>query len=215
MIVPYVPGLTCALGCIVANVRHDFVQTIGKPLSDVNEDELRDVLLCQRESGIELLRRDSVPVNSTSVAHEADMHYEGQRYTLRVSVDPEQLSVDALREQLKTACFEAFGIDLSNFRPKIANLRTAVIGERPVMDLRRVVAATHRPRANPAAAQIGRRDVWYGDGFVATDIYQREWIPIGSEIIGPAIINQMDSTTVIEPGDRITVDVLGNLMIRG
>ena len=213
-IVPYVPGLTCALGCVVANVRHDFVQTIGKPLSDVNEGELRDVLLRQRDGGIELLRRDSVPIDSTSVAHEADMHYEGQRYTLRVGVDPDRLSVVSLREQLKAACFEAFGIDLSNFRPKIANLRTAVIGIRPVMDLRRVVAATHRPRANAADARIGSRDVWFGDGFMPTAIYQREWIPIGAEIVGPAIINQMDSTSVIEPGDRLTVDVLGNLMIQ-
>jgi N-methylhydantoinase A len=190
------------------------VQTIGKPLSDIKEGELRDVLLRQRESGLELLRRDSVPVEAISVAHEADMHYEGQRYTLRVSVDPDKLSVDALRDQLKNACFEAFGIDLSSFRPKIANLRTAVIGVRPVMDLKRVVGATHRPRASAADARVSRRDVWFGDRFVPTDVYQREWIPIGAEIAGPAIINQMDSTTVIEPGDRLTVDGLGNLMIQ-
>jgi N-methylhydantoinase A len=214
VIVPYVPGLTCALGCIVADVRHDFVQTIGKPLADVTEAALREVLVRQRESGIELLRRDGVPIDSTSVAHEADMHYEGQRYTLRVNVDPDRLSVAALRGQLKDACFEAFGIDLSSFRPKIANLRTAVIGVRPMMDLRRIVVATHRPRASAADARVGQRDVWFGDRFVPTDVYQREWIPIGAEIAGPAIINQMDSTTVIEPGDRLTVDELGNLMIR-
>ncbi|MGD9921157.1 MAG: hydantoinase/oxoprolinase family protein, partial [Pseudorhodoplanes sp.] len=214
VIVPYVPGLTCALGCIVADARHDFVQTIGRPLSEVRESELRDVLLRQRESGLGLLRHDNVPVESITVWHEADMHYEGQRYTLRVRVDMDQLSVDSLREQLKDACFDAFGIDLSNFRPKIANLRTAVIGVRPLIDLRRVVAATHRPRKTAADARIGRRDVWFGDGFVTTEVYQREWIPIGAEIAGPAIINQMDSTTVIEPGDRVTVDDVGNLMVQ-
>ena len=101
VIVPYVPGLTCALGCIVADVRHDFVQTIGKPLSDVNEDDLATYCCASGRVASNCLRRDSVPVDSTSVTHEADMHYEGQRYTLRVSVDPERLSVDALREQLK------------------------------------------------------------------------------------------------------------------
>jgi N-methylhydantoinase A/oxoprolinase/acetone carboxylase beta subunit len=82
------------------------------------------------------------------------------------------------------------------------------------MDLRRIVVATHRPRASAVDARVGQRDVWFGDRFVPTDVYQREWIPIGAEIAGPAIINQMDSTTVIEPGDRLTVDELGNLMIR-
>lgn len=214
VIVPYAPGLTCALGCIVADVRHDFVQTIGKPLSDIKEGELRDVLLRQRENGLELLHRDGVSVQSTSVEHQADMHYEGQRYTLRVNVDPDKLSIAALREQLRGACFQAFGIDLSSFRPKIANLRTAVIGVRPVMDMTRVVAATHRPRASASEARVGRREVWFGDRFLPTDVYQREWIPIGAEIAGPAIINQMDSTTVIEPGGRLTVDGLGNLMIQ-
>ena len=202
VIVPYVPGLTCALGCIVADVRHDFVQTVGKPLSDVNEGDLRAVLLRQRENGLEMLRRESVPVEATTVTHEADMHYEGQRYTLRVAVDPDRLSVATLRDQLKDACFDAFGIDLSAISvPRSQILRTAVIGVRPAIDLKRVVAATHRPGKSTSEASTGSRDVWFGDGFVPTLVYQRELIPLGAEITGPAIINQMDSTSVVEPGD--------------
>ena len=214
VIVPYVPGLTCALGCVVADVRHDYVQTIGKALEDVREIELRDVLLRQRQTGIDLLETEHVPTQSVTVLHQADMHYEGQRYTLRVTVDPAQLSIASLREQLRKACFDAFGIDLSNFRPKIANLRTAVIGVRPRIDLKKIIAATHRPGKSVAEAQIGTRDVWFGDGFVPTPVYQRERIPIGAEISGPAIINQMDSTTVVDCGDRVSVSELGNLMIQ-
>ena len=93
---------TCALGCIVADVRHDFVQTVGKPLSDVNEDELRDGIA--RASGRVESNCCAVTAclsNSTSVAHEADMHYEGQRYTLRVAVNPERLSVARCATNLK------------------------------------------------------------------------------------------------------------------
>ncbi|MCC6947939.1 MAG: hydantoinase/oxoprolinase family protein [Bradyrhizobiaceae bacterium] len=214
VIVPYVPGLTCALGCIVANVRHDYVQTIGKALEDVREVELRDVLLQQRKAGIDLLATEHVPTQSVTVHHQADMHYEGQRYTLRVTVDPARVSIDSLQEQLRAACHEAFGIDLSNFRPKIANLRTAVIGVRPRIDLKRIIAATHRPKKSVSDARIGKRDVWFGDSFVPTPVYQRELIPIGAEIQGPAIVNQMDSTTVVDQSNRVSVSELGNLMIQ-
>jgi N-methylhydantoinase A len=214
VIVPYVPGLTCALGCIVADVRHDFVQTIGRPLADVDEAALRQVLVRQRASGIELLEKENVPVQSVSVLHQADMHYEGQRYTLRVVLDPEQLSVASLADKLRQACFDAFGIDLSSFRPKVANLRTTVAGIRPVIDLKRVVAATHRPARAAAEAVVATRKVWFGEEFVPTPVYQRELIPLGAVLRGPAIINQMDSTTVAEPGDEIVIDDLGSLVVK-
>jgi N-methylhydantoinase A len=213
VIVPYVPGLTCALGCIVADVRHDFVQTIGKPLVDVTAHSLRDVLLAHEQAGLATLKREDVPLKSTHFVHEADMHYEGQRYTLRVKVHPDHLDVADLQEQLRKACFDTFGIDLSNFRARIANLRTAVMGLRPSFDLGRVVAATHKPKDSVKDAVIDRRSVWFGDSFIETPVYQRELLPIGATIPGPAIFNQMDSTTVIAPSDVARVDELANLVI--
>ena len=213
VIVPYVPGLTCALGCIVADVRHDFVQTVGRPLADVSAASLREVLLAHENAGRATLAREAVPLISTEFVHEADMHYEGQRYTLRVKVDPEQLDVADLQDQLRIACFDAFGIDLSSFRPRIANLRTAVLGLRPPFDLARIVAATHKPRASAEEAVVERRPVWFGDRFTETRVYQRELLPIGATIPGPAIFNQMDSTTVMAPSDAARVDELANLII--
>jgi N-methylhydantoinase A len=213
VIVPYVPGLTCALGCIVADVRHDFVQTVGRPLADVTAASLRDVLLAHEDAGRATLAREAVPLTSTEFVHEADMHYEGQRYTLRVKVDPEQLDVADLQDQLRIACFDTFGIDLSSFRPRIANLRTAVLGLRPTFDLARIVAATHKPKASVEDAVVDRRPVWFGDRFADTPVYQRELLPIGARIPGPAIFNQMDSTTVMAPNDVARVDELANLVI--
>jgi N-methylhydantoinase A len=213
VIVPYVPGLTCALGCIVADVRHDFVQTVGRPLADVTAASLRDVLLAHEDAGRATLAREAVPLTSTEFVHEADMHYEGQRYTLRVKVDPEQLDVADLQNQLRIACFDTFGIDLSSFRPRIANLRTAVLGLRPTFDLARIVAATHKPKASAEDAVVDRRPVWFGDRFADTPVYQRELLPIGARIPGPAIFNQMDSTTVMAPNDVARVDELANLVI--
>lgn len=213
VIVPYVPGLTCALGCIVADVRHDFVQTIGKPLADVTAGSLRDVLLAHEQAGLATLKREDVPLKSTHFIHEADMHYEGQRYTLRVRVQPDHLDVAELQEQLRKACYDTFGIDLSSFRARIANLRTAVMGLRPSFDLARIVAATHKPKDSIKDAVIDTRPVWFGGSFVETPVYQRELLPIGATIPGPAIFNQMDSTTVTAPNDLARVDELANLVI--
>lgn len=213
VIVPYVPGLTCALGCIVANVRHDFVQTIGKPLSEVSVQSLRDVLLAHERAGLATLEREKVPLQSTHFVHEADMHYEGQRYTLRVKLDPDRLDIEDFREKLRKACLDTFGIDLTSFRPRIANLRTAVMGQRQGINLASVVAATHKPKAHAKDALVGTRPVWFDKGFVETPIYQRELLPIGAEVKGPAIFNQMDSTTVTHPGDHARVDPLANLVI--
>jgi len=212
VIIPYVPGITCAMGCIVADVRHDFVKAIVKPTNDLQEKDLREVLLGQRTAGEDRLNNEDVPVDRIEVLHEADMQYAGQTWTLRVSVDIDQLSVKALEAQLHKAYLDRYGIDLAQFQAKLINLRTTVIGVRPQLDLKRIIASAHR-MASVEEARLGSRKVWFGDGFHDTPIFERNALPIGASIEGPAILNQMDSTTVVEPDSAVTVDEYGNLII--
>ncbi|MNC92318.1 hypothetical protein D3C83_87180 [compost metagenome] len=91
----------------------------------------------------------------------------------------------------------------------LANLRTTVIGRRPDVDL-----ALFAPKAGDmAAARIGERAVYFDGGWQQTPIYQREKLPAGATIAGPAIVQQLDSTTVIDPGATAQVDALSNLVI--
>lgn len=212
VIVPYVPGITCALGCIVADVRHDFVQTMSRLIDELSEDDIREVLEAQKSEGERRLKDDQVPVQRVEVSHYADMQYEGQTYTLRVALNPQDLSVAALKAALRQVYLDRFGIDLSNFRAKLINLRTAVLGVRTTLDLARIFNASPK-KARAEDALIGRRKVWFDGEWVDTPIYQRDALPVGAEIQGPAIFNQMDTTTVAEPGNRITVDEVGNLII--
>jgi N-methylhydantoinase A len=212
VIVPYVPGITCALGCIVADVRHDFVQTIAKPVDELDNESVAKILREHRKAGESALRDEKVPVDRIDIVHEADMQYEGQTYTLRVKLDIDKLSVSDLSKELKQAFIDRFGIDLSAFRAKLINLRTSTTGIRPQLDLKRIIAATHRP-TSLAKAKIGQRDVWFAGAPVTTPVYDRTALPIGVTVEGPAIFNQMDTTTVIEPGDRATIDEFGNLIV--
>ncbi len=212
VIVPYVPGITCALGCIIADVRYDFVQTVSRLVDAVTADEIRGVLQMQRAAGELRLRDDAVPIERIEVVHEGDMQYEGQTYSLRVRIDPAHLDVGSLSGRLRQAYLERFKIDLAGFRAKLINLRTVVTGVRPRLDLQRIVA-TKRRGTDPATAKLGSRPVWFGDRWVTTPIYDRIALPIGAIFTGPAILNQMDTTTVIEPGNGVRVDDFGNLIV--
>ncbi len=212
VIVPYVPGITCAMGCIVADVRHDFVRTIARSTKSLKEAEVRATLLEQRAAGEVLLQEEKVPVDSVVVVHEADMQYEGQTSTLRVHLDADRLNVAALEGRLRQSYLDRYGIDLAQFRAKLINLRTSVIGIRPQLDLQRVIAAKHRS-GTVEQARLGEREVWFDGGLRSTPIYDRDALPAGVGIDGPAILNQMDTTTVVEPDSTMTVDTYGNLII--
>lgn len=210
VMIPHLPGITCALGCIVADVRHDFVRTISRRVEDVTEDAIRDVLLLQRAAGEARLRADKVPVAALQVTHEADMQYEGQTYTLRVRLDPEQLDVASLRDELRSVCLRRFGIDLTQFHAKIINLRTGVVGIRERLDLRQIVGGGSGRAVDP---KIGERPVWFAQGRVMTPILDRSALAPGARFQGPAVLEQLDTTSIVIPGAEVSVDEFGNLLI--
>ena len=212
VIVPYLPGLTCALGCIVADVRHNFVQTVGRRLEDVSEDKIAQILAGHQADGQELLLRQSVPITRTEFVYVADMQYEGQTHTERVRLKSARPNAAELSEQLRQAYLSRFGIDLGTFRPRLVNLRTSVAGIREPLDLQRIVSASHRP-TSLEDARITQRRVWFDQGWGPCPVYERSKIPIGATFTGPAIVNQFDTTTVIEPGQRVEVDAYANLVV--
>ena len=96
-------------------------------------------------------------------------------------------------------------------RAVLVNLHTAVIGKRRPVDLAVLAPAT--PAASVDDACTGRRPVWFEAGWIDTPIYRREALPPGARFDGPAVLEQLDATTVIEPDDRVEIDPLGNLIV--
>jgi N-methylhydantoinase A len=93
----------------------------------------------------------------------------------------------------------------------LVNLHTAVIGVRPDISLAALAATERAPTLK--AAQVGERRVWFTDGWWQTPVYAREKLPRDAAFEGPAILEQLDCTTVVEPGDEVRHDKLGNLLI--
>ncbi|MDP2329127.1 MAG: hydantoinase/oxoprolinase family protein [Reyranella sp.] len=211
VLVPARPGITNALGCVVADLRHDYVRTVNKPLSVLDDATVARIYAEQSAEGEATIGREGVPVRELRRVHTADMQFQGQSHILSVGVDRPDIGVAGLHKAFAAAYDRRFGIELAEIPPVLVNLHTAVIGVRPEVSLTALAATERAPTLE--AAQVGERRVWFIDGWRQTPVYAREKLPRDSVFEGPAILEQLDCTTVVEPGDKVRQDKLGNLLI--
>ncbi|TAJ29013.1 MAG: hydantoinase/oxoprolinase family protein [Reyranella sp.] len=211
VLVPARPGITNALGCVVADLRHDYVRTVNKPLSMVDDAAVAAIYAEQAAEGEATIEREGVPVRELRRVLTADMQFQGQSHILSVGVDSAAIGVAGLHKAFAAAYFRRFGIELAEIPPVLVNLHTAVIGVRPEISLGALAATERAPTL--VAAKSGERRVWFADGWQQTPVYAREKLPLDAVFTGPAILEQLDCTTVVEPGDKVRQDKLGNLLI--
>ena len=212
VLVPTCPGITNALGCVVADVRHDFVRTVNRPLDLVDMGEVQEIMSAQVKEGRELIESETISIENIRVFHGADMQFIGQTHLISVPLP----RLDATREEIQAifekAYFDRFQVKLPEIRANLVNLKTSVIGERPDFDLGRIMDARLRAKT-VENARIGTRQVWFDGEWLETAIYARDKLPTGGQFVGPAIVEQMDTTIVVEPGNTVLVDEDGNLSI--
>jgi N-methylhydantoinase A len=212
VLMPARPGITNALGCALADLRHDFVRTLNQPLNALDETAVAEVFQDQITQGEALLDRETVELVERRHIHSVDMQFVGQSHILRVPLDGPSPSRQDLRERFEAAYMARFKIALDEIRSKLVNINTSVIGVRPPLDLSLLIDPAGR-QANITDALTSSRPVFFDTDWVETPIYARERLPIDAAFSGPAIIEQMDTTIVLEPGDRVTGDTQGNLII--
>ena len=213
VVIPARPGITNAVGCAVADLRHDFVNTLNTPLSVLDIDEVHRLFARQEADGRATLEREAVDVARIEVRRSVDMQFLGQSHILQVALDSGTPSLDSLEAEFAAAYWERFAVELPEIRPVLVNLHTAVLGVRPPVPLARLAGTEVRATTIETAIE-GTRPVWFeGIGFVDTPVYRRERLPDQSTFQGPAIIAQFDATTVIEPGQNTRLDPHGNLII--
>ena len=212
VLVPARPGITNALGCVVADLRHDFVNTVNQPVASLDEATVEDVLARQSAEGRELIEKEAVRPEDIRLVHSADMQFIGQTHLLNVPLPSADVSRETIQELFEKAYFARFKVELPEIRANLVNLNTSVIGERPALDLSSLIDPAGRA-SKLEEALSKRRPVWYDGVWHDTPVYDREKLPLDAVITGPAILEQMDATTLIEPGDRATSDADGNIII--
>jgi len=209
-LVPRFPGVTSALGCVIADMRHDFVRTVNRPLGALDTEALGKAIAEYAAEGERLVRAAGVELEAIASEIELDMSYVGQTHTLAVPLANPKPDAAAIRAAFEKAYKAAFGRLLEGIEMRVLTLRVAVVGKRPKIDLARLA-----PQGGSiAAAKTGTRPVWFDGAWADTAIYDRLALPIDARIEGPAILEQPDATTVIEPDLAATVDRFGNLIVR-
>ncbi|MEF3045874.1 hydantoinase/oxoprolinase family protein [Pseudotabrizicola sp. L79] len=209
VLIPARPGITNALGCVVADLRQDFVRTLNRPLDSVDIGTVHAILAEQQAEGRRLIGQEQIALTGVHAEYSADMQFIGQTHLLRVPLPGPTPSRDQLQHLFEAAYHARFRVDLPSIRANLVNLNTSVIGTRPEMDLSTLIDASGRQaRAVPKSY----RKVWFG-GWVETPVYWRDHLPIDLALTGPAIIEQMDTTIIIDPGCSVVSDSDGNLIV--
>lgn len=211
VLIPGRPGITNAIGCVVADVRHDFVTSVNRRLDDVEENTLRKVFADHIEVGKCALEQERIEVEELAFVHTAEMQFEGQSHVLKVPLPSSDIGCDALQSAFEEVYFTRFRLRLPEIRAVLITLHTGVLGRRAPVALSSLVDGRLRGESVDDAC-VGTREVWF-EGWIETAIYERDKLPLGAAFSGPAIIEQLDTTTVVEPDNKVEVDDVGNLIV--
>ena len=215
-LVPRYPGINSALGCTIADMRHDFVQTVNGVLGAIDLSKLEQEMLSLAQKGLDLLKNAGVSFKNTKVLFAMDMCYQGQTHTLNVNIPANvnkssvEINSKMILDAFEECYYRIYGHPLEGIPVRILNLRISVLGLRPKFDLTLLAPADGVTLED---MRTDTRQVWFDGSWVATAIYDRLPLSTGVIVPGPAILEQPDSTIFIEPGLKGTVDRYGNLII--
>ena len=212
VLVPMRPGITNAVGCVVADVRHDYVNSINVPLAQADMDQVDAIFTAQIDAGKTIIESEGVEIEELIIIHDVDMQFQGQTHILNFPVHETKLTRESLQTAFEKAYWDRFGVELPEIRAVLVNLHTAVIGRRKPVPLTSLIAETEQ-KTKIEDCKIGIRRVWFESGWKETPIYKREFLPKQANFNGPAIIEQLDTTIIVEPENQVEVDLNGNLII--
>lgn len=211
-LIPPYPGVTSALGCVIADMRHDFVQTVNRTLAELDMENFNAEISRMVGEGGRLLDRSGVAFVSRDTVVACDMLYLGQTHTVAAPVTWQPgrtLNVDEIRAAFERRYREVYGRLLENIPIRVLNIHVAAVGRRPKLDL-----ATLAPSGGsiPQATQ-GVRQVYVDGAWREATVYARRELPVGAIVKGPAILEQQDTTILVEPDLQARVDKLGNIVL--
>jgi N-methylhydantoinase A len=210
-IVPRYPGVTSALGCVLADMRHDLVQTLNCTLDELDVGALQHRIATLSISCEERLNAAGVKFQSIRQVVALDMLYAGQTHSLPVKFTMRQmlsLTKQSIRGAFEEAYLNAFGRVLPGLGVRVLNLRYAKIGVRPKFDLSALA-----PAKDCVLTPVGSQQVFHQTAWLEATRYSRLDMPVGARINGPAILEQLDATIWLEPGFTGVIDALGNFVI--
>jgi N-methylhydantoinase A len=209
VLVPPYPGVTSAWGMLAADVRHDYSLTFIGDVAAGLAAELNGQYAALIATGKADLSREGFAADQMVFEPLVDLRYRGQAYELTVPLPAQSLDEDALRtavQRFHRLHRQSYGYCREDAPVEVVALRLVARGVLP-----RTKFAAPPPHADlpvPGARRVYLLGTWQ-----EIPVYRRESLPAGFTLTGPLIITQQDTTTLVWPGDRLTVDRWGNLLI--
>ncbi|MDE0727384.1 MAG: hydantoinase/oxoprolinase family protein [Alphaproteobacteria bacterium] len=211
VIIPPTPGVLSALGFLYSDVKNEFAQTYVRNVADIDGSQLVEIYARLGRDARGWLREEGIDEGRQELNYQADVRYLRQGYEFALSVNPESLSngglVD-LESRFGAAHERLYGFRLDQ-PVELVNLRAVGSGQVEKVQLPRF--DLEGPDASAAIFEQHR--VHFDGGFLNANIYDRKLLRAGHRMVGPAVVTQADSTTVIHPGHVGVVDSYLNILI--
>ncbi|WP_200900363.1 hydantoinase/oxoprolinase family protein [Rubrobacter aplysinae] len=208
VLVPPNPGITSALGCLLVDIRHDFSEMYLTPADSAEPANIENAFQELEHQARERLETEGIAPNDMRLGRSLDMRYLGQWRSLEVPIEGEVQSLEELLGWFHREHERQHAYKREDSPVEIYQLRVAAIGTIPKPELPYEKPESYEPRAGE------HRDVMFGEAeLLSAAIHDRASLAAGARIPGPAIINQLDSTVVVFPGDEAEVDGWFNIII--
>ncbi len=214
VVIPPSPGVLCALGDASTGLRDEAVRTLVRQFSELTDDSLREVLDDLTAAARVSLDAEGVASADQRVTYAADVRYHGQGFEIPIEIDLESFDgsgsgLDSMRSAFDAEHERLFSFLLDN-EQELVTVRATVSGPRPDV----ISVDTVEGSADASHALLSTRDIWVDGAPVPAGIYDRALLQAGNVIVGPAVITEMDSTTLVLPQHNATVHRSGSLLIR-
>ena len=212
VLIPPAPGILCAMGDLCCDFREEFARTIIRTLERLRAKEIIGILQELGEEAAGWLDREGIPRSQQQVSYNADVRYHRQGYELPIAVELSELQVQGvgvLADRFHTLHEQLYSFRLDTVC-EIVSLRAVALGKV------REVALPQGELMGPEcrSAQVDELRTYFDGQFLSTPVYDRTRLQPGNCLSGPAIVTEMDSTTVILPGFSSEVDGYFNIVIR-
>lgn len=211
VVIPNSPGVLCALGDASTRMRAEAARSFSKRRSQTSGDEVKAAFEALAAQAAAELGAEGVAPEDMAIRYEIDVRYYGQAFEIPMAVDLSTFGPDGIAAI--AAAFDEEHHRLFTFNMEteheLVNLRTVALGKEQAIPAREIA----KGNGSPDAAKVRDHEVWMDGGTRPAVIYDRAGLRAGDKIPGPAVITEMDSTTLILSGDVAAVDPFGNILI--
>jgi N-methylhydantoinase A len=212
IIIPVLPSHFSAFGMLMSDIRHDYVRTQLVALPKLNFAGLQTIFADMVEEGTKMLETERVSDDAMSFQRLLDLRYEGQEFAIKVPVSAEEIAagdLKTIRDRFDSIHDRSFGHAAPNEPLEMVNIRLSARGIRQKLKMPAVASGGSAPE--PRA--IRKVCLVRADQFEDCPVYARDTLPAGTEIEGPALIEEYGSTTVMFAGDRAKISETGEIII--